>query len=281
MAADSPLGLTGIRTRLSSLFGLRRDALTPEYQSLLNNFFGIEPGNLAYYRTALHHRSSREGDPALEIYERWGGHPSLPSNERLEFIGDAAIGLAVKEHLFRTYPEMDEGMMTQVYSCLVSRESLNALASLVGLTALLLRSNAKLRHQVDHAQHIGGNALEALCGAIYLDKGYPAFFKSIEYRIFPEIVNWDYYISNRLDPKSHLLQLEQSGQLNVQFDTFEREPNTGRFISRLLVDGEEVLSASGTSKREAEKRVAALYIERMDAAEEGALEPFMKPSSSC
>src|SRR5690606_12127451 len=93
----------------------------------------------------------------------------ITNNERLEFLGDAFIGSIVGEYLFKKYPTQNEGFLTEMRSKIVSRQSLNDIAVKMGLPKIV-RYN--IQDKVLKRSHIFGNALEALVGAIYLDRGF-------------------------------------------------------------------------------------------------------------
>ena len=118
---------------------------------------GFAPSNLALYKLAtLHSSKSKEKEGFRE------------SNERLEYLGDAILGAAVADYLFKKYPFKDEGFLTEIRSRIVNRESLNHLARKVGIGAIVQFDNKNTQLQ----QVILGNTLEALVGAVYLDKGF-------------------------------------------------------------------------------------------------------------
>ena len=128
------------------------------YYKILKTIFGIVPNNIELYKLALIHRSAslflEDGTPI--------------NNERLEFLGDAVIETIVSDFLFIEYPEEKEGVLSQLRSRIVSRSSLNRLAIEIGLDRhIIAQGNIPVLQK-----HIYGDALEALFGAIYLDKGY-------------------------------------------------------------------------------------------------------------
>ena len=116
---------------------------------------GFHPGNLALYEVALSHRSSKE--------------KFLESNERLEYLGDAILGAIIGDYLFKKYPYKTEGYLTEMRSKIVNRQQLNDIAIKMGLRKLTIydKYNSFLK-----ISQIFGNTLEALVGAVYLDRGY-------------------------------------------------------------------------------------------------------------
>ncbi len=124
-------------------------------QKQLENVLGIKMGNLALYTTALSHRSVKE-------------HAD-ENNERLEYLGDAVLSTIVADYLFKKYPYKGEGFLTEMRSKMVNRQQLNDLAIKIGLKKITFYN--KIDGSLKGSQ-IFGNTLEALVGAVYLDKGY-------------------------------------------------------------------------------------------------------------
>ena len=122
------------------------------FKKQLRNILGFSPYNIDLYKTALSHRSVREG--------------ADENNERLEYLGDAVISTIVAHYLFMRYPYKVEGFLTEMRSKMVNRNQLNDIAVKIGLKKITLYN------QFDHslkASQIFGNTLEALTGAVYLD----------------------------------------------------------------------------------------------------------------
>ena len=138
-----------------------RDART---RSAIEGLIGQSVGDLDLYRQALRHRSALRGQKDSHLY----------SNERLEFLGDAVLGLVVGAHLYRAFPDGDEGVLSRLRSRLVSGTALAARADDIGLGSLLQMS-AEMRQQGGerHATLLA-DAFEAVIGALYLDLGLEA-----------------------------------------------------------------------------------------------------------
>ncbi|NCP45184.1 MAG: ribonuclease III, partial [Flavobacteriales bacterium] len=122
----------------------------------LERILGFYPKNINVYKQAFTHKSTLS-DNDKKIAE---------SNERLEFLGDTVLSTVVSHFLFVKFPFKDEGFLTQLRSRFVSREMLNLLGRKIGLSELIEKKPE------EHAASIYGNTLEALIGAIYIDKGY-------------------------------------------------------------------------------------------------------------
>ena len=137
-----------------------------ELYRFLKKSFGIAPKNAHLYKEALRHKSSPE-------FEQVGG---LRNNERLEFLGDAILNLCVAQYLYDNYQGEKEGFLTNLRARIVSRKHLNQLATKIDLQQFVRRDKRMSIKQTS----VGGNALEALIGAIYVDLG----FKVVEKVIF-------------------------------------------------------------------------------------------------
>ena len=124
----------------------------------IDDMFGFIPNNIELYKLALIHKSA-------SIVLDDGQHIN---NERLEFLGDAVIESVTSDYLFIEFPEKSEGALTQLRSKMVSRQSLNAVAKLIGLDDHVITNSSNGASQ----KHIYGDAFEAMMGAIYLDQGY-------------------------------------------------------------------------------------------------------------
>jgi ribonuclease-3 len=126
----------------------------PSFKKNLKAVLGFTPGNLSLYKTALTHRSVKDG-----IDE---------NNERLEYLGDAVLSALVADYLFKRYPYKGEGFLTEMRSKMVNRQQLNDIALKMGLKKVTAfnKSDASLK-----SSQIFGNTMEALVVAVYLDKG--------------------------------------------------------------------------------------------------------------
>ena len=126
-----------------------------QFEKEIKNVLGINPGSELLYRTALSHRSVRETPEE--------------NNERLEYLGDAILSSIVADYLFKRYPYKGEGFLTEMRSKMVNRQQLNDIALKMGLKKLTFFN--KFDNSLKSSQ-IFGNTLEAIVGAVYLDKGY-------------------------------------------------------------------------------------------------------------
>ena len=136
----------------------------------LQDRLGYEPRDLALFRAALTHRSA-----------------SGPNNERLEFLGDAVLNLIIAHHLYAAFPQATEGDLSRLRARLVSREPLAEVALSLGLGETLQLGAGELRSGGFRRQSILADALEALCGALFLDGGLPAVERVIARLFAPRI----------------------------------------------------------------------------------------------
>jgi ribonuclease-3 len=119
------------------------------FKKELTNILGFSPKNLSLYKTALTHRSVREG--------------ADENNERLEYLGDAVLSALVADYLFKRYPYKEEGFLTEMRSKMVNRQQLNDIAVRMGLKKVTLYNKMDSSLKVSQ---IFGNTLEAMVGAV-------------------------------------------------------------------------------------------------------------------
>lgn len=212
-----------------------------KFISALHSLLGFYPGNLSLYKLAFSHRSL--------ALEQAGG--IRLSNERLEYLGDAVLGAVVADLLFRKYPTKDEGFLTEMRSRLVSRDHLRQMAVKLGVDELLQRDAGPGSYRSMY-----GDALEALIGAIYLDKGYGVTQGFIIGRIIRPHVDLAEIESTEKNFKSVLLNWSQREKRNVVFQTVNENSRDRLITIRLLIDGEAKAEGSDYIKKKAEQLVA-------------------------
>lgn len=207
----------------------------------LHSVLGFYPGNLSLYKLAFSHRS-------LAI-EKAGG--IRLSNERLEYLGDAVLGAVVADLLFRKYPTKEEGFLTEMRSRLVSRDHLRQMAVKLGIDELLQRDALPGSYRSMY-----GDALEALIGAIYLDKGYRVTRDFIIGRIIRPHVDLTEIESTEKNFKSVLLNWSQREKRNVVFQPVNENSRDRLITIRLMIDGEAKAEGSDYIKKKAEQLAA-------------------------
>ena len=218
----------------------------------LYDIIGFYPRNIRYYQQALMHKS---------IGHREKGKPV--NNERLEFLGDAVLDSVVGHIVYRHFPGKREGFLTNTRSKIVQRETLGRLAQEMGINQLIL-SNGR---NSSHNSYMGGNAFEALVGAIYLDRGYDACMRFMEKRILKEIINIDKVAYKEVNFKSKLIEWSQKNRVKLEFrQTMEGKDKSGspKFGYLAVLEG-NVLGerGEGYSKKEAQQMAAKLTLQRL------------------
>jgi len=225
----------------SNIFNLSKRSNKEFYHSL-KDVLGYKPKNLIYYERALTHKSIREVND----------YGVVVNNERLEYLGDSVLDTVVADFLFNKFPNEDEGFLTNLRSKIVKRKHLDSLGAKLGLDILI---KSKIRGDKIHS-HVLGNALEALVGAIYLDRGYEySKFFIIEVLIKTH-VNIDELISTEENFKSRLIEYVQREKVDLVFDTQDTTNKKGKFEARVLINTEEKGKGIGNSKKEAEQNAA-------------------------
>ncbi len=216
-----------------------------EYYKILRQIFGIRPNNIEIYKLALIHRSASF---------MLDGHTPL-NNERLEFLGDSILESIVTDYLFNEFPAGSEGFLTQMRSRLVSRQMLNHLCVEIGLSEHIIANGSMAQMQ----KHMFGDALEAMIGAIYLDKGYDYTNRLMINHVFRHHVNIHRLSITESDHKSRLIEWGQKSRQFIRFETGYSDESTSHrpdFISRVFIGGEQVGYGRGGTKKEAEQNAA-------------------------
>ena len=239
--------LNNIYDRMKLLF--RKDK---ELYLSLYSIIGIYPHDISYYRVALMHKS------ALRRNE----NGRLVNNERLEFLGDAILDAIVGDIVYRHFPGKREGFLTNTRSKIVQRDTLNRLASEMGIIKLVT-TNGKANSS--HNSYMGGNAFEALVGAIYLDQGYDACMKFMKKRILKQMINIDKVAYKEVNFKSKLLEWTQKNRVKIEFRLLSQKSDKGSpvFEYQVLLEGVEGCSATGYSKKESQQKASKLTLEQL------------------
>lgn len=234
---------------VGSIGGLFLSKRERDFKKQLSNVLGFTPGNLELYKTALSHRSVREG--------------TEENNERLEFLGDAILGSIVACYLFMKYPYKDEGFLTEMRSKMVNRNQLNTIAVKIGLKRITLFN--KLDNSLKVSQ-IFGNTLEALVAAVYLDKGFDETYKWVTRQIIrshlylAELEHIDINLKNKLYGWAN-----KSGKV-LEFETVSEKVENGRrfFVIGAFIDNVLVAEGEGFNKKNASQKAAKSAIEKLN-----------------
>jgi len=183
-------------------------------------------------------------------------HSANLSYERLEYLGDAVLGVLLAEYLFEKYPKGNEGYLTSMRSKVVSRKALNRIAEKMGISKWMENTRrGRGRHQ---QTSVPGNTLEALVGAVYSDRGWKATRTFVYRNILDRHVNFKSVEREVISYKSLLIEWSQRKKKRFEFDLTEENgsENRRRFVFSLKIEGEEVATGSGPSKKSAEESAA-------------------------
>ncbi len=208
------------------------------------------------YEQALRHRSSLS-DTAEE------GHTA--SNERLEFLGDAVLDFVTAEHLYRHFPDGDEGFLTRLRAQIVNGQSLAKFASELGLGEMILMSDAMCRDGGRDSAAILADALEAVIGALYLDMGEEAARMFVRTRMLARLDLND-LAHVRDNYKSLLLEYVQAlgwPQLHYRVVREEGPPHARVFTIDVILRDEAYGRGQAQSKKKAEQKAAAQALDRL------------------
>ncbi|RJE75199.1 MULTISPECIES: ribonuclease III [Reichenbachiella] len=217
------------------------------YSNYVKRIIGGSPSNIDLYYLAMRHTSAAQ--------EKRKGF--LESNERLEYLGDAVLGVVVAEYLFNKYPFKDEGFLTEVRSRIVNRENLNQLSKKIGLEEIL-EYNGHLKGNKQSFKSIYGDALEALVGAVYLDKGHQFTKNFILKKLIIPHVDIDMVISTDTNFKSKVIEWSQKENKKLSFEVVEldSQKHFKKFEAKLFVGKKEISTGYGLSKKKAEQAAA-------------------------
>jgi ribonuclease III len=216
------------------------------------NALQYRPRKWTLFLQALIHRSYLQ-----LLDERW------ESNERLEFLGDAILSFVVAEHLFRTYPDMEEGSLTKLRSRLVNRKILAQRSKDLHLSDFLLLSTSAAQSVDSGSESIIADAFESIVGALYLDGGFGAAKRFIYASLLknPKVFNSAMMDDNY---KSALLEYAQARSLGIpRYSVIQEEgpEHDRRFTIEVSIGTQSWGTGSGRSKKEAEQVAAANALE--------------------
>jgi ribonuclease III len=227
---------------------IRTDSTVVSFKKQLRNVLGFAPGKAVLYRTALTHRSVKEG--------------SDQNNERLEYLGDAILSAIIADFLFKKYPYKEEGFLTEMRSKMVNRNQLNDIAVKMGLKKISYfnKFDASLK-----MSQIFGNTLEAVVGAIYLDKGYDKTSQWVIERLIQPYLFMDDLENLEINHKNKLYGWANKNGKNLEFETLDERIEGGRrlFTVGAVVDGELLAQGKAYNKKDASQIAAQLAIDKL------------------
>lgn len=230
---------------LSNLFKSKSSA---SFKKQVENIIAIKLGNISLYRIALSHRSVKDSPDA--------------NNERLEYLGDAVLSAIVADYLFKRYPYKGEGFLTEMRSKMVNRQQLNDIAVKMGFKQLMLynKLDATLRNS-----QIFGNTLEAIIGAVYLDKGYQKTQNWVLKQIVMPHMFVDTLEGIDINLKNKLIGWANKNAKVLSFDLVDEKFEGSRrlFTIHIVVDGEVISQGKAFSKKDASLVATQIAIEKL------------------
>jgi ribonuclease III len=216
-----------------------------EFNSRLKKILGFSPGNLKLYEIAFIHRSATFTLP----------DGKKVNNERLEFLGDAILDAILSDYLFEKFPDANEGFMTKIRSRIVNRDVLNQLAVSMGINKILI-SNVNSIHPT---KNLYGDALEALIGSVFIDKGFKKTKKLFINNVLNKYLDLNVIVNTDSDYKSLVFEWVQKHKSNLIFtynEEYDFNLKRSVFSTTLIIDKEELGEGHGDSKKEAEQEAA-------------------------
>ena len=231
--------------------------MTEEERAALEAAFGhrFSAGGGRWLERALTHRSGR-AEPEAESAD----------NERLEFLGDAVLGLLVTQYLLEAFPAWDEGTLSKSRARLVSAPSLQRAAQLLDLGRYLRLGRGEEKTRVRERPAVLADTYEAVVAAVYLDAGLEAAARFVRRTLLEEAVREHGEALGRLDHKSALQEwLHARGARSAEYRVVEESgpDHAKRFRVEVRVEGESLDRGEGSSKKEAEQAAARLALEQL------------------
>lgn len=223
-----------------------------EFGSRLKEILGFKPGNLKLYEIAFIHRSASFTLP----------DGKKVNNERLEYLGDAVLDTILSDYLFELFPDANEGFLTKIRSRIVNREILNQLAVSIGIDKILI-SHVNLQHPT---RNLYGDALEALIGSIFLDKGFKKTKKIFLKRIVNKYLDINEIVNTDTDYKSLVFEWVQKNKSNLVFtyrEEYDFNQKKSVFSTTLYIDKKEFGEGIGASKKEAEQEASRQALKKI------------------
>ncbi|HVG14344.1 MAG TPA: ribonuclease III [Chitinophagaceae bacterium] len=234
-------------------FIFKRSAKVPSYKKQLRNVLGFTPGSISLYKTALTHRSVRDS--------------AADNNERLEYLGDAILSAIVADFLFKKYPYKEEGFLTEMRSKMVNRTTLNDIAIKMGMRKIC--NFNKFDSSLKMSQ-IFGNTLEAVVGAIYLDKGFIKTRIWVLERIILPYLFMDDLENLEINHKNKLYGWANKKGKNLEFETLEEKIENGRrlFTVGAVVNGQLIAQGKAYNKKDASQIAAQIAVDKLGLGKE-------------
>ncbi len=184
-------------------------------------------------------------------------HGGLPTNERLEFLGDSVLGLIITEHLFVTHPEMAEGQLAKLRAAVVSSQALARVARGMDLGALIRLGHGEETTGGRDKSSILADTTEAVIGAVFVNHGIDGARRFVHH-LFDTVMERVATLGAGLDWKTSLQEISSlNGTGRPSYHVTESGPDHAKMFTAVVeMDGEQFEPGSGGTKKEAEQRAA-------------------------
>jgi ribonuclease-3 len=223
-----------------------------KFYKLIFQLTGLYPSNLQVFKVAFTHKSaSRSIDRSRNL-----------NNERLEFLGDAILASIVADFLYDYFPFKKEGFLTKMRARIVSREQLNDIALNMGLQFHIVSHN-----KINGTKNIYGNALEALIGAVFVDKGFKKTKEFILNKIIDQNIDLYRLALTDSDYKSQVIEWAQKNKLDIIYEDEEVESteHNNLYFTSIIKLGENILGrGQGSSKKEAQQNASKEALDNIE-----------------
>ena len=188
-------------------------------------------------------------------------HPGRKDYEKLEFLGDAVLELAVSDYLYRHFPRLNEGELTRLRSNIVRTEGFSEFAIECGFPAEINLGKGEEKAGARKRKTLLEDVFEAFNGALFLDQGMPAVQHFLHLTVYPLIAEGDFNASR--DFKTELQELLQvNGPVKIEYQVIAEDESKPSFRVQLLVNGQKVSEGQGRNKKSAEQQAAQVALDK-------------------
>ncbi len=188
-------------------------------------------------------------------------HPGRKDYEKLEFLGDAVLELAVSDYLYRHFPRLNEGELTRMRSNIVRTEGFSEFAIECGFPEEINLGKGEEKAGARKRKTLLEDEFEAFNGALFLDQGMPAVQHFLHLTVYPLIAEGDFNASR--DYKTELQErLQVNGPVKIEYQVISEDESKPSFKVQLLVNGEKVSEGQGRNKKAAEQQAAQAALDK-------------------
>lgn len=219
------------------------------FKQNLKKKYGIKFNNEKLLEDAFTHSSYANEPPGRKDYEK------------LEFLGDAVLELAVSDYLYRHFPRLNEGELTRMRSNIVRTEGFSEFAIECGFPEEINLGKGEEKAGARKRKTLLEDVFEAFNGALFLDQGMPAVQHFLHLTVYPLIAEGDFNASR--DYKTELQErLQVNGPVKIEYRVIDENESKPSFKVQLLVNGEKVSEGQGRNKKAAEQQAAQAALDK-------------------